>query len=102
MRFENESACDELIGERTQSASGDERRIEIAQRAGGGVTRILEQRLARPLALGIDFVEGLSRQVDFAANLDSARRRLPRETQRYRPDRPHVRRDVLTAYASAA
>ena len=79
----------------------DERRIEVAHRAGGGVARIHEQRLARCFLLLVHPLEGLLRQVHLAADLDAARRAVL-ELQRDGADRPHVRGDVLAARAVAA
>ena len=52
----------------------DERRIEIPHRAGRGVARVREQRLAGVLALAVHALERGARQVDLAADLDRGRR----------------------------
>ena len=64
----------DLIGERRQPALRDERRIEVAHRAGGGVARVGEQRLAGLLALAVRPLERRPRQEHLAAHLDPARR----------------------------
>ena len=75
----------DLVEERAQAAPGDQRRIEVAHRAGRGVPRILEQRLARLFALGVHPLEGLARQVHLAAHLDAAAgRRCRRRSVRIR------------------
>ena len=79
---------------------GGERRVELADRAGGGVARVGKGRLAR---LGAAFVQRLEvgdRQVDLAAHFDQRRGIL--DAQRDRADRAQVLGDVLADPAVAA
>ena len=79
---------------------GGQRRVELADRAGGGVARVGEGRFAR---LGAPFVQRLEvgdRQVDLAADLDQLRRVV--DPQRDRADRAQVLGHVLADAAVAA
>ena len=79
---------------------GGERRVELADRAGGRVARVGEGRLARLGAALVQRLEGGDRQVDLAAHLDQRRRVL--DAQRDRPDRAQVLGHVLADPAVAA
>src|SRR6476661_11151842 len=63
----------DLICERGEPPLGDERRVQIAHRAGGGVARVLEQRLAGFLTLAVDALELRARQEHLTAYLYPAR-----------------------------
>ncbi len=94
---------DDLIGEGTQSPPRDGGRVEGPDRAGGGIARIRERRLAGRLALRVHAGEGRPRQVDLAANFDERRclAGFP-ESQRNGANDAHVGRDVLAPDAVAA
>ena len=79
---------------------GGERRVELADRAGGGVARVGEGRLAGLGAALVQRFEGGDRQVDLAAHFDQRRRVL--DPQRDRADRPQVLGHVLADPAVAA
>ena len=68
------AAGHDLIGERRQAPLGDQGRIQIPHRAGGGVARVREQRLAALLALPVRPIERRARQIHLAADFDPARR----------------------------
>ena len=70
------SADHELIHERAESRRlRHQRRIEIPHRAGGGVARVREERLAGLLPLAVHALERRARQVHLAADLDAPARR---------------------------
>ena len=77
-----------------------DRRVELSERAGGGVARVRR----RPLAVGdkllVQSAEGREGEVDLSAHLEHGRRRLspePEHREGDRLDRPQVRRHVLAA-----
>ena len=74
--------------------------VELADRAGGGVARVGEGRLARLGALLVQPGESRQRQVDLAAHLQQRRRVV--DAQRDRPDRAQVLGHVLADLAVAA
>jgi hypothetical protein len=96
------SACHQLIDERAQPPAGHQRRLEVPQRPGCSVARILKQRLSRLFAFGVHAIERLTREIDLAADLDAAGRSVAAEPQRNRPDGAHVRGDLLSPHAVAA
>jgi hypothetical protein len=91
---------DGLIEVRAQAPLGDERRIEVAERAGGGVARIGEERFALVLTVAVEANERGARKEDFAADLDRASR-CAGETQRHASNRSHVGGHVLPREAVA-
>ena len=98
---------DQLIDECAHVAPRDQRRLEIAHRAGGGVARVGEQGLAGLLELAVDPLERGARQEHFTANLDASggRRRRARpdaERQGNRANGADVGGNILAARAIAA
>ncbi len=91
----------ELVGIRGQPPPRHQPRIQVPHRPGRGVSRVLEQRLPFGFPLGVDPGEGRTRQVDFAADLDAARRRAA-QRQGDGADRSDVGGDVFAAHAIAA
>ena len=83
-----------------QRARGGQLGVELADRAGGGVARVGEGRLARLGALLVERGEGRQRQVDLAAHLEQRRRVL--DAQRDRADRAQVLGHLLADLAVAA
>ena len=79
---------------------GGERRVELADRAGGRVARVGEGRLAGLGAALVERLEVGDRQVDLAAHFDQLRRVV--DPQRDRPDRAQVLGHVLADPAVAA
>src|SRR5437879_440612 len=79
-----------LVRERRQSPPCDERGIEVAHRAGGGVARVGEYRFLRILALAVRAFERRARQVHFAAHLNPAPRSAT-QTERNGANGPDVR-----------
>ncbi len=77
-----------------------EARVELADRAGGGVARVHERRQPGLRPALVEAREVLQRHVDLAADLEHRRRVL--DPQRDRRDRPQVVRDVLADLAVAA
>ena len=77
-------------------------RVELPERAGRGIARVREDRLAGLHARLVHLLEPVERVVHFAANLDDRRRRLRSEAERHVAERPDVRRDVLADRAVAA
>ena len=65
------STADDLIGEGRKSSFRDERGVEVAHRAGCGVSRVHEERFACVFTLAIHAVESRPRQIHFAAHLDA-------------------------------
>ena len=93
------------MAEDVERARGADFRIELAQRAGRGVARIGERRLARGHALVIEPLECAPRQDHFAANLEQPRHAAVRrmdQAQRYALDRADVLGHVLAVDAVAA
>src|SRR5262249_2444159 len=82
-----------------QRSCGGDRRIQLAQGAGGGVPRVGEGREPVLGALLVHLGEAGDRQVDLAAYLDELRRVL--DGERDRLDGLQVLRDVL-AHAAVA
>src|SRR5207247_10130453 len=76
---------------------GADRGVERFQRPRGGVARIREHGLAGLLALAVQLLEGLERQVDLAAHLEElgGLPRLAPQAERHASDGPDVGRDVL-------
>ena len=58
----------EAVGEEGKWALGDDFRVELFERAGGGVAGIGEGRQAGLVALGVERGEGLVRHEDLAAD----------------------------------
>ena len=83
-----------------QRPRGRQRRVELADRAGGRVARVREGRLAGLGALLVQARERRQRQVDLAAHLEQRRRVL--HAQRDRADRAQVLGHVLADLAVAA
>ena len=79
---------------------GGQRRVELADRAGGGVARVGEGRFLGFGAALVERFEGGDRQVDLAADFDQLRRVL--DPQRHRADRAQVLGHVLADPAVAA
>ena len=79
---------------------GGQRRVELADRAGGRVAGVGEGRLAGFGAALVERFEVGDRQVDLAAHFDQLRRVL--DAQRDRADRAQVLGDVLADPAVAA
>ena len=88
------------VGEETQRPPGGDPRVELAQRAGGGVARIGEDRLARRRLARVERGEIGVRHIDFAARFEarparraSRLRDLRRSCARWRSrPRPRSRR----------
>src|SRR5258706_264865 len=74
----------------------------MAQRAGGGVARIRERRLAGSLALPVHLLEPRFGEVDLPAHLEQPRPAFALQPQRYVDDRLEVGRHVLALDAVAA
>ena len=72
-----------------------------AERAGGRVARVREDRVAVRLAPRVESLEPFPRDEHLAPDLHEGRRRLDVEPQRHVPDRGEIRRDVLTHSAVA-
>ena len=79
---------------------GGQRRVELADRAGGRVARVGEGRFLGFGAALVERFEGGDRQVDLAAHFDQLRR--VRDPQRDRADRAQVLGHVLADPAVAA
>ena len=92
---------DELIGERTQPTLRHQRRIEISQRAGGGVARVREQQLAGLRAFPVHLLEGRPREIDLTPDLDATRHVLSKP-ERDRADRADVARHLLARRSVAS
>ena len=91
------------IGEEFQRPRLGDAGVELAHRAGRGVARVGEHRLALLLALLVQREEGIVREIDLAADLDQ-RRAASRILQLVRDagDMLQVRGDVLADRAVAA
>src|SRR5205085_554303 len=87
-------AAQDVVGEEVEAAARDDLRVELADRAGGGVARVGELRLVRLLALEVERREGPARQIRLAAHLH-----LPAlsdlQAEREAADGAHVLRHVL-------
>ena len=88
------------VGPHRQRACGGELRVELADRAGGGVARVGVGGLPRGSAFLVQLCECRERQVDLAAHLEQRRRVF--HAQRYRADRAQVLRHLLAHLAVAA
>ena len=88
-------------GKEAQPAPCGDRRVELAERARGGVAWIGEERLARYLAFGIHRLEIGPLHIDLTTDLEQRRRSVDRQTLRNVADRAQVRRDVLADGAVA-
>ena len=93
-----------------QRALGDDARVELLERAGGGVARIGKQLLAGRLAFRVQLLEAGLGQVDFAAHFEQARAGFPespprscrRGAVRDAADGPQIGGDVVPGGAVAA
>src|SRR5581483_8279630 len=90
-----DGVCDEV-----QRAPGGDARVELTERAGRGVSRIDEERLALVRPLLVDALKRRARQEDFAPDLENGRR-VAGEGERNRPDGSDVGGDVLAPHAIA-
>src|SRR6266545_6471 len=90
------------IQEGVEPAPGHHLRVEGLHRAGGGVARVREDLLSGRLPLAIHGVEARAREVDLAADFQLVRHVGAVKAQGDRPDRAHVRGDIVAAYAVAA
>ena len=81
------------VGPHRERASRGEPRVELADRAGGGVARVGEGGLARLRALLVQPGKGGNRHVHLAAHLEQGRSALHPEGDR--PDRAEVLGDLL-------
>src|SRR5205807_2983922 len=84
-----------------ERAVGGDRRVLLAQAAGGGVARVRGELLVRAHQALVQLPEAAERQVDLPPHLDHGRG-LALHPQWDRLDRAQVRRDVLALYAVAA
>ena len=93
-----------VISKHVEAPFGHHRRVELANRARGGVARIRKARLAFFLALRVNLFKDLPRQVRFAAHFDLAGcfLRLVAQPERHAANRAHVRTYVFAARAVAA
>ena len=96
------SRCAGAVDPGRERAVGGDRRVLLAQRAGGGVARVRRELLVRPGEPLVQLAEARERQVDLAAHLDDRRRRVAVHPQRDRLDRAQVRRHVLALDPVAA
>jgi hypothetical protein len=78
----------------------DELRVELLECARRGVARVGESRLARGLALLVEFLERDAGIINFAAQLEH--RRVIFDGERQVLDRPQILRDVVTGLPIAA
>ena len=65
----------QLVDPDVEAPGRGDARVELAQRACGGVARVREQRFARRFALLVHPSEGVAREVDLAAHLHAGRER---------------------------
>src|SRR5215471_19229987 len=65
-------ADNHIVSEHVQTAPGDDRRIELPNRARRGITRVRKAQFAGFFPFGIDLLEDLAGQISLAANLDLA------------------------------
>ncbi len=91
----------ELVHIGRQAALRDQRRVQIAHRARGGVAGIGKEGLARLFAFAVRPLERRARHEHLAADVDPARRTAAK-AEWNRPDRSHVGRHVLAAGAVAS
>ena len=94
-----------LVTPDTQGTPRGMRRIELADRTGGGVARVDEGGLVGGDTLLVIALEGRQRQVDFAAHLEHGGRLLARLQAQGRGngvDGAQVGGDVLADFAVAA
>jgi hypothetical protein len=84
------------VGEESQRTGRGDRRVDLAQGAGGGVARIGVGLLARLGGRGVQGGERLMAQVDLAADLDDVRPTGAGEPLRDVADGPDVLGDVLS------
>ena len=93
-----------IVGEQVQAPLRHHRRIELADRAGGGVTRIRKTRLAQFFTLRIDPFEDSARQVSLATHFDFGGDffRSIAQLKRNAANGAHVWRHVFAAKAVAA
>ena len=94
--------ADVLIDEGLEPAARDQSGVEIPHRSGRNIARIREERLVGVVPLLVDAVERRARQKHLAAHFEAPDDGPPRSAQRNRPDRAHVRGDLLAAHAVAA
>ena len=85
----------DVVGVERQRPGGRDGWVELAQGAGGGVSRVLEGVLAGALEVLVHPFEISHRQHRFAAHRQPLGLSLSGEPQRQRPDRPQVAGDVL-------
>ena len=90
------------IGEELERPARGDRRIELAQRAGRGVARIGENRLAGRRALLVQREEPGAFEIDLTADLDHLGPLLARENFRHGVQRAKVRGHILAGGAIAA
>ena len=90
----------ELVHKRAKVAFRHQCRIQIAHGPGRGVAGICEKRLAGVLELAVDALEGGSREVDLAADLDP-RGWSAAERERNRTNGADVRGHLVAARAVA-
>src|SRR6266478_3628413 len=87
----------DAVADEVERARGGDRGVELLQRPRGGVARVREHGLPGLLALAVQLLEGLERQVDLAADFEElgGLPRLAPQAERHAPDGPDVGRDVL-------
>jgi hypothetical protein len=91
------------VADEVERARRRDARVELLQRARGGVPRVREDRQPGLLALAVHPAERLDRKVDLAADLEQLRDAAPGlEPERDAADRPDVRGDVLADEPVAA
>ena len=91
----------EAVYEDVQGTLGRQARVELAQRAGGGVAGVGVRWEALLSPLFIEALEGRLREQHFAADLEPGRRAAA-NAQRHASDCAQVQRDVLAGGAVAA
>ncbi len=92
------------VAEEAQGAIRGDGRIELPERAGRGVARIGEDRIAVRGARLVHLLEAVERHVDLASHLDEmrGRRSTAAKAERDVADRAEVGRDILADAAIAA
>ncbi len=90
------------VAEEAQGTLRRDRRIELAQRACGGVARVREDLGAGRRLFGVEALEVLVPEIDFAADLDEVRHAAAFQAMRDFLDGAHVGGDVFAFLAVAA
>ena len=92
----------DAVHHQPQRPGGGDPRVLLPERAGGGVARVGERRLALLDHAGVDVGEGRDREVDLAAHLEQLRDVVPGQLLRDALHRADVGGDVLPRGAVAA